>query len=100
MRALAAGMRGEDFTAKLAEILKPRAEVAGELLVDFAAKALGEGGAFSGGGDGDLQIAAADHRSEKEIAVGNVVDAVAQDAALGGSAVNGGVDCQGRRLRR
>jgi hypothetical protein len=81
----AAGMRGENFAAQFAEILKPGAEVFRQLLVDFAAQALGDGGAFAGGGDGDLQIAAADHGAEEEIAVGNVVDAVAQDAALDAS---------------
>ena len=93
-------MRGEDFAAKLAEILEPGAEVVGQLLVDFAAEALGEGGAFAGGGDGDLQVAAADHRAEEEVAVGNVVDAVAEDAALDGSAIDGGVDRRDRRWRR
>ena len=78
----AAGMGGENFAAKLAEVFEPGAEVVGELLVDFAAQALGKGGAFAGGGDGDLQIAAADDGAEEEVAVGNVVDAVAEDAAL------------------
>ena len=58
---------------------EPGAEVVRQLLVDFAAQALGDGGAFAGGGDGDLQVAAADHGAEEEIAVGDIVDAVAED---------------------
>ena len=61
----------------------------GELLVDFAAKTLGEGGAFSGSGDGDLQIAAGDDGAEEKIAVGDVVDAVAKDIALESAGVDG-----------
>ncbi len=78
----AAWMRGENFAAKLAEIREPWAQIGGQLLVDFTAQALREGGAFAGSRDGDLQIAAADHGAEEEIAVGNVVDAVAEDVAL------------------
>ena len=59
-------------------VLRARAQSCGKLLVDFAAKPLGNGRAFAGGRDGDLQIAAAHHRTEEEIAVGDVVDAVAQ----------------------
>jgi hypothetical protein len=62
---LAAGMRCENFAAQLAEIFKPRAEVFGQLLVDLAAQTLRDGGAFAGGGDGDLQIAAADHEPKR-----------------------------------
>jgi hypothetical protein len=69
--------RLENFPAQLADLHQPRAKIFGQLLVDLAAQALREGGAFAGGGDGDLQVAAADHRAKKEIAIGNVVDAVA-----------------------
>jgi hypothetical protein len=86
-----ARMGGEDFAAKLAEVLKPWAEVRGELLVDFAAQALGNGGAFAGGGDGDLEIAATDDGAEEEIAVGDVIDAVGEDAATHRFAINEGV---------
>ena len=74
----AARMRGENFAAQLAEVREPRTQICGQLLVDFAAQPLRDGGAFAGGRDGDLQIAAADDRAEEEIAVGNVVDAVAR----------------------
>ena len=86
---LAAGVRFENLAAELAETFKPGGKVAGQLLVDFAAEALGDGGTFSGGGDGDLQGSAADHRTEKEIAVGNVVDAVAKNVSLDRAAING-----------
>jgi hypothetical protein len=48
-----------------------------ELFVDLAAQTLRNSGAFACRRDGDLQIAAPDHRAEEEIAVGNIVDAVA-----------------------
>ena len=78
-------MGGEDVAAELAEICEPGAEVLRQLLVDFAAEALGEGGAFTCGGDGDLEIAAGDDGAKEEVAVGDVVDAVAGDVALEGS---------------
>jgi hypothetical protein len=88
----AAGMGGEHFAAELADILKPGAEVVGELLVDFAAKTLGEGGALSGSGDGDLEIAAGDDGAEEKVAVGNVVHTVAEDIALKRAGIDGQVD--------
>ena len=39
-----------------------------------------------------MQVAAADHGTEEEVAVGNVVDAVAGDAARDGFAIDRGVD--------
>ena len=63
-----------------------------KLLVDLAAQALRESRAFAGRGDGDLQVAAADHRTEEEIAVGNIVDAVARNVARHGFAINCRID--------
>ena len=88
----ASGMGGEHFAAQLAKVGEPGTEVVGELLVDFAAKTLGEGGAFPGSGDGDLEIAAGDDGAEEEIAIGDVVHAVAEDVALESSGVDGLVD--------
>lgn len=70
----AAWVGGEDFAAKLAEIRQPWTQIGGQLRVDFTAQALREGRAFTGSGDGNLEIAAADDGAEEEIAVGNVVD--------------------------
>jgi hypothetical protein len=64
----------------------------GKLLVDLAAQPLRNGRAFAGRRDRDLQVAAADHRAEEEVAVGNVVDAVAGDAARDGLAIDRCVD--------
>ncbi len=64
------GCAGADIATQGAELLEPGTEVRGKLLVELAAEALGEGWAFAGGGDGDLQIAAGDGGSEIEIAVG------------------------------
>src|SRR5208337_3597687 len=86
---LAAGKCFENLAPKLTQISKPRPEIFRQQLVNLAAQVLRESGTFSGSGDGDLQVAPADHRSEEEIAIGNVVDAVAQDASLDGSPVNG-----------
>ena len=72
----------QHFTAQLAEPLQPRAEILGKLRIDFAAQALSYGRAFAGGRDRDLQFAAAYHRTEEEIAIGNIIDAIAEDAAF------------------
>ena len=88
----AARMRGENFAAQFAELRKPGAEILGKLFVDLAAQALRDGGAFAGRGDGDLQVAAADYGAEEEVAVGNVVDAVAGNAARDGFAIDGRID--------
>ena len=39
-----------------------------------------------------MKLAAANHRTEEEIAIGNVVHAVAQDAALDRALIHSGVD--------
>jgi hypothetical protein len=91
----AAWMQCEDFAAELAEILEPVTKVLRELRIDFAAEALGYCGAFARGGNCDLKIAAADHGAEKEIAVGNVVDAVAWDVASDAALIDSGVDFGG-----
>ncbi len=53
---------------------------------------LGEGGAGSRGGDGDLEVSAADDGREVEVAEGWVVDCVAEDAFFGGFGEDGSVD--------
>jgi len=72
----------KNLAAKLPERFKPRAKILWQLLVYLAAQALSKGGAFSCGRDSNLQVAATDHRTKKEIAVWNVVDAVADNAQL------------------
>jgi len=52
-----------------------------ELLLEFLAKALGEGGTFAVGRDGDLEVAALDDGAVVEVAVIDVVDGVAEDVA-------------------
>jgi hypothetical protein len=56
---LAAGMGCENFAAQLAQILKPRAEVIRQLLVDLSAQLLRDGGTLACGRNGDLQSAPA-----------------------------------------
>src|ERR1700744_799169 len=85
----AGGKRGEDFAALCSQLCKPGADGLRQLRVDLAAQALGEGGAFSAGGDGYLQWAALHDGSEEEITVGNVIYAVAEDSALD----CGSIDC-------
>ena len=79
------GLGGDDFAAEVAEVGEPVAGVERELGVDLFAEALGEGGRVSGGGDGDLEVAAADDGREVEVAEGWVVDGVAEDVVGGGS---------------
>ena len=81
-----------DFAAEVAEVGEPVAGVEGELGVDLFAEALGKSGRGSGGGDGDLKVAAADDGGEVEVAVGWVVDGVAEDVAGLGFEVDGAVD--------
>ena len=69
----------KDLAAQVAELGEPGAEVEREGGVELLAQALGERGGFASGGDGDLQIAAADDRGEEEVAVGRVVDRIAED---------------------
>jgi hypothetical protein len=76
-------MGGEHFAAEVAKGFKPGAEVAGKLLVDFSAQTLSHGRALAGCRDRDLQVAAADDGAEVEIAIRDIVDAVAEDALLG-----------------
>jgi hypothetical protein len=76
---LVEGLGGDYFAAQIAEVFEPVAGVEWELSVDLLAKALSEGGRGSGGGDRDLEIAAADDGGEVEVAEGRVVDRVAED---------------------
>jgi len=48
---------------------------------------LGDSGALPTSRDGNLQIAAIHHRAEEEVAIGNVVDAIGQNASLGRAAM-------------
>ncbi len=96
------GFELEDLAAEVAELGEPVAGVEGEELVDLFAETLGEGGGVAGGGDGDLEVAAADDGGEVEVAEGRVVDGVDQDAGGLGfgedCAVDGG-RCRWRRRR-
>src|ERR1700679_1814791 len=84
-------MSCEDIAAELAEIREPGTQISRKLLVDFAAEPLCEGWTFAGGRDGDLEIAAAYDGSKEEIAVGDIVDRVAEDVTVERALVNGGV---------
>ncbi len=79
------GLKLEDFAAEVAELGEPGAEVEREGGVELLAEALGERGRVAGGGDGDLEVAAFDDGGEVEVAVGWVVDGVAEDVFGGGS---------------
>lgn len=89
---LVEGFGGDYFAAEVAEVGEPVAEVEGKLSVELFAKALGECGAGSGGGDGDLEVSAADDGGEVEVAEGRVVDGVAEYAGGGGFGEDGAVD--------
>ncbi len=84
----AAGMCRQNLATQLADLFEPGAKVLRKLLIDFAAQPLRQRGALTGGGDCDLQWAARDHGPEEEIAVGNIVDAVAEDAVLRGFTID------------
>jgi hypothetical protein len=80
------------FAAKIAEVGEPISRVEGELGVDLFAEALGEGGAGSGGGDRDLEIATTDYGREVEVAERWIVYGVANDVFGGGLVEDGAVD--------
>src|SRR5208337_1910343 len=92
-------MRCKHLAPKLTKLFEPCTKILGQLHIDLAAEALRKGRAFSSGRDGNLKIASADHGTKEEIAVGNVVHAVAEDIARHSLAVNSGVD-RGRISRR
>ena len=92
LAGLVEGLKLEDLAAEVAEFGEPGAEVERESVVELLAEALSERGGVAGGGDGDLEIAAADERREVEVAVGRVVDGVAEDRFGGGFEVDRAVD--------
>src|ERR1039458_2503474 len=84
-------MDRENFASQSSEILEPGAEVSGKLRVDFAPEAWCNSRLFSGSGRGDLYLARAHYGAEKKVAVGDVIDAIGEDATLDGEPVNLGV---------
>jgi len=86
------GFELQDFAAEIAEFGEPVAGIEREEGVNLLAQALGERGAVTGGGDGDLKVAATDHGREVEVAEGWVVDGVDQDAGGFGFGEDGTVD--------
>ncbi len=81
-------MCGENLAPESAYLRKPRSEIIRQLCVDLAAQLLGYGGTFAGGGDGDLQVSAPNHRSEVEVAVRRIVNAVDKNVPAHGLAVD------------
>jgi len=75
------GLGTKNFTG-CAEPLEPSGIFRGELFFELLAKALGECRAFAVGGDGDLEVAALNDGAVIEVAMVDVVDGVAEDAAL------------------
>src|ERR1700739_2181631 len=71
----------EDVASKAADEAKPISQRKIERGFDFAAKALGDGGAFAGGGNCDLEIAATDDSGKVKIAVRWIVDGVGENPA-------------------
>src|SRR2546430_16011434 len=80
---------GEEFFALLAELLEPDFVFGAELLFEFFAEALGQGGALAGSGHGDLERAALDRKSVVEVAKLRNVHDVAEDAAAASLGVDG-----------
>jgi hypothetical protein len=89
---VAARMRFKNFAPEMAQAGKPWAEIARKLLVNFPAQMLSDSRAFTGGGNGDLQVTAAHHRTEEKVAVGNVVYAIAKYVALNRASIDGGIN--------
>jgi hypothetical protein len=83
---------GEDAEAGFAEGAEPMAGIGRGEGVNLFAEALGERGALTGGGDGDLEISAAHDGGIEEVAVGRVVDGVAEDVGGAGGYGDGVID--------
>ena len=72
---------GEKFLAFFAELPKPGFVFRAELLFEFFAEALGQGGTLAGSGDRDLERATLHYGGVVEVAELGHVDDVAEDAA-------------------
>ena len=72
---------GAQDGARCAQFFQPFGVVFAVGFFQFHTDTLGQGGAFAVGGDGQLQIAALDDGAIVEMAVFDVIDSVAEDAA-------------------
>lgn len=72
---------GVEFIAGIAEAGEPLFVLGAELVFELFSEALGEGGALSSGGDGDLERAALNDGGVVEITEGGNVHDVAEDGA-------------------
>lgn len=75
---------GVEFIAGIAEVGEPLFVFGAELVFELFSEALGEGGALSGGGDGDLERATLNDGRIVEVAERGNVDDVAEDGAASG----------------
>src|SRR4029077_15343752 len=82
--------------ASLAQGIQPRGIFRGILLLQFFSQTLCERWAFSVGRDGNLQIAAMHNGAVVEMAVGDVIDGVAEAAAALGALEHRGVHRRNR----
>ena len=78
----------QHFTPQLAQLREPWSQILRQLLVNLLPQPLRHSRALAGRRNRNLQIAAAHHRPKKEIAVGNIVHAVARNAARQRFAIN------------
>jgi hypothetical protein len=92
LAGLVEGFHLGDLAAEVAEVRKPVASIEGKLRVDLLTQTLSKGWTGAGGGDGNLQVATADDGGEVEIAVGWIVDCVADDVFGLGLQIDGAVD--------
>jgi hypothetical protein len=81
----AAGMRGEHFAAQFAQVVRARAPGPGSCSSISRRSRCATAGLSPAVEMAICRRAAAHHRAEEEIAVGNVVHAVAEDVALDAS---------------
>src|SRR6516164_2976342 len=88
---LAARMRPEHLAPQAANCFQPTAKVLRQLLVDLLAQPLRQRRALTRRRNGDLQLAPAHHRAKEEIAVRNVIHAVAENAPCPRFAIYGRV---------
>jgi hypothetical protein len=74
-------MSGKYFAPQITDEAKPIAHRLVESVIDLAAQHLRDGGAFSGGGNRDLKIAAAHDGGKIEAAIRRIIDGIAENCA-------------------
>jgi hypothetical protein len=83
---------GDDIAAQLPERIERWTQIGGQGGINLSPQLLRQGGAFTGGRDGDLQFAPAPDRWKVEVAIWRIVGRIAENAVSARSEEDGRVD--------